>query len=115
METQLQPFETQNTGKASIAYQNSQQFNNLGHFKLSITNETQIPSRISTNNSNTSHILRAQLTNREKLLFAQNHFEIQSVSTSINIIQNSSKMKQQVSAMKEKTTSIRYTRTSPRV
>ena len=47
-EPQLTLFETHNTRKAPIAYQNQQQFTELSHFKLSVTNKPQISSIIST-------------------------------------------------------------------
>ena len=52
IETQIQPFETQNTGMASLAYQNQPQLNELSHSNLSIINEPQIPSLIGTEKSN---------------------------------------------------------------
>ena len=118
IETQIAPFETQNSGKASLAYQNQRQFNELGHFNLSITNEPQIPFLNSTQKSNILNFLRAQLTNKEKWVFAQIHSKIQLSSNSINSIQsssNSAKMSQQVSTMKGKSISTQSNRTSPRV
>ena len=76
---------------------------------MSITNEPQILSLISTQKSNILNTSRAQLINKEKSLFAQIQIEVRPVSTSNNLIQNSSKMSQQVSAMKGKSSSHRQT------
>ena len=118
IEPQIALFETQNTGKGSLAYQNKHQFIELSHFNLSLTNKPQISSLISTQKSHTLNNARAQLTNNQKSLFAQAHSEIQLSSSSIILIENltnSSKKRQQVSEMKGKSTSTRSTRTSPRV
>ena len=86
---------------------------------MSITIKPQISSLISTKKSHTLKNSPAQLLIIKKLLFAQTQSEIQlSSSSSINLIENSTistKMSQQVSAMKGKTTSICSSRTSPRV
>ena len=44
MEPQIALFETQNTGKASLAYQNKHQFTELSDFNLPIPNKPQISS-----------------------------------------------------------------------
>ena len=79
IESQIQQFETKNTKKAPLAYKNQLQFDELGHFYLSITNEPQIPFLISTKFSNTLNTSRAQLINKEKSLFCQIQSEILSV------------------------------------
>ena len=49
-EPQIALFEIPNTRKAPLAYQNHQQFTELSHFNLSITNKPQIFFLISTQN-----------------------------------------------------------------
>ena len=119
IEPQIALFKTQNTGKASIAFRNQHKFTELRHFNLSITNKPQISPLISTQKSHSLNNSRAQLVNNRKSLFAQTLSEIQlSSSSSISYIENStisSKMSQQVSAMKDKSTSNRSSRTSPRI
>ena len=78
-------FQTQNTGKASLAYQNKPQFTELSHFNLSFTIKPQISSLISTQKTYTLNNSRTQLTNNEKSLFAQTHSAIQLSSPSIII------------------------------
>ena len=119
IEPQKALFLTHNTGKASLAYRNRHQFTDLSLFNLSITNKPKISSLICTQKSHTLNSSRAKLVNNKKSLFAQTQSEIQlSPSASNNLIKNSTistKMSQPVSAMKDKSTSIRSSRTSPRV
>ena len=107
------------TGKASLAYQNTPNFASIRHSHLSIKNQSQIPTLFSNPNSNTLNNSRAQLTNNKQVLFAQTQPEIQlSSSLSINLIEKtqlSSTMRQQASSLKEKSISSRTTRASPRV
>ena len=111
-------METPNTRKGPLAYQNQQQFTELSHFILSITNKPQISSLISTQKSHTLNNSRAQLVNNKKSLFAQTESEIQLSSLfSINSIENSktsSTMSQQVSSKKIKSASNRSSQTLPR-
>ena len=119
IEPQIALFETPNTGKAPLAYQNQSQFTKLSHVNLSINNKPRISTVISTQKSQTLNNSRAQLVNNKKTLFAQTQSEIQLSSlSSINLIdksETSSKMSQQVSSMKGKSASNRSSRTSPRV
>ena len=107
------------TGKASLAYQNTPKFASISSSHLSIKNQSQIPTLFSNPNSNTLNNSRAQLTNNKQLLFAQTQPEIQlSSSLSINLIEKtqlSSTMNQQASSLKGKSISSRTTRVSPRV
>ena len=101
IEAQIQQFETQNTEKAQLDYQNQLKFNELNYSNFSITKPFQFPSLISTKNSNTLNTPRAQSL---------------SVFTSIHLIHTSSKMNQQVSAKKVKSSFQRNnTRISPGV
>ena len=88
LEPQIAVFETQNTEKASLPYENNNQFNELSHFNFSITIKPQIPSPISTQKSHTLNFSRGQLTHNKKSLFAQTQCEIQLSSHSINLIEN---------------------------
>ena len=107
------------TGKASLAYQNTPKFASIRHSHLSIKNQSQIPTLFSNPNSNTLNNSRAQLTNNKQVLFAQTQPEIQlSSSLSINLIEKtqlSSTISQQASSLKGKSISSRTTRASPRV
>ena len=107
------------TGKASLAYQNTPTFASISHSHLSIKIKSQIPTVFSNPNSNTLNNSRAQLTNNKQVLFAQTQPEIQlSSSLSINLsekTQLSSTMSQQASSLKGKSISSRTTRVSPRV
>ena len=102
IEPQIALFETPNTGKAPLDYQNQSQFTKLSHVNLSI-NKTRISTVISTQKSHTLNNSRAQLVNNKKSLFAQTQSEIQLSSlSSIKLIdksKTSSKMSQQVSSM----------------
>ena len=51
------------TGKASLAYQNTPKFAPISHSHLSIKNQSQIPTFFSKPHSNTLNNSRAQLTN----------------------------------------------------
>ena len=117
IEPQIALFETPNTGKAPLAYQNQSQFTKLSHCNLQIKNKPQIATIISTQKSNTLNNSRAQLVNNKKSLFAQAQSEIQSSSlSSINLFENSkisSKMSQQVLSIEGKSASNRSSRTSP--
>ena len=108
-----------NTRKASLAHQNASKFTPLSHSHLSIKNQPQIPTFFSKPHSNTLNNSRAQLVNKNQVLFAQTQPEIQLPSSlSINLIEKtkiSSTMSQQASSLKGKTLSSRSTRASPRV
>ena len=107
------------TGKASLAYQNTPKFAPMSHSHLSIKNQSQIPTFFSEPHSNNLNKSRAQLTNNKQVLFAQTQPEIQlSSSLSINLIEKtqlSSTMSQQASSLKGKSISSRTTRASHRV
>ena len=119
IEPQIALYKTPNTRKAPLAYQNQNQFTELSHFNLSITNKPQFSSLISTQKSHTVNYSRAQLVNSKKSLFAQTQSEIQLSSPfSMNLIENSktsSKVSQQVSSMEGKSALPRSSRTSSRV
>ena len=108
-----------NTRKASLAHQNTSKFTPLSHSHLSIKNQPQIPTFFSKPHSNTLNNSRAQLVNKNQVLFAQTQSEIQLPSfSSINLIEKtkiSSTMSQQASSLKGKSLSTRSTRASPRV
>ena len=107
------------TGKASLAYQNTPKFASISHSHLLIENQSQIPTLFSNPNSNTLNNSRAQLTNNKQVLFAQTQPEIQlSSSLSINLIEKtqlSSTMSQQDLSLKGKSISSRTTRAWPRL
>ena len=65
-----QQFETQKTRKTPFACQEQLHFIELNHSDLSITNEYQNPSLISTEISQILKTPRAQLINEEKSFFA---------------------------------------------
>ena len=92
------------TGKASLAYQNTPKFASISHSHLSIKNQSQNPTLFSNPNSNTLNNSRAKLTNNKPVLFAQTKLEIQlSSSLSIDLIEKtqlSSTMSQQASSLK---------------
>ena len=94
-----------------LAYQNQQQFTEISHFNLSITNKPQISSLISAQKTHNLSNSRAQLVNNKKSLFAETQPEIQLSSLfSTNSIENSktsSTMSQQVPSMKGKSASNR--------
>ena len=108
-----------NTRKASLAHLNTSKFNPLSHSHLSIKNQPQIPTFFSKPHSNTLNNSRAQLVNKNQVLFAQTQSEIQLPSfLSINLIEKSTTsitMSQQASSLKGKSLSTRPTRASPRV
>ena len=77
-----------NTRKASLAHQNTSKFTPLSHSHLSIKNQPQIPTFFSKPHSNTLNNSRAQLVNKNQVLFAQTQSEIQLPPfSSINLIE----------------------------
>ena len=113
IEPQIQPFETQNTGKTSLACQNQPQFNELSHFNLSITNDPQLPSLISTKKSNIN--FTSSFDKQRKVDFCPISFW-NSVVFYLHW-SNSKRIKNEPkkTAMKGKSPSNRTTRRSPRV